>query len=158
MLYSLLKTLHLLAIVAWVGGMAFMTLCLRPAVATLAPSVRLPLLRSVLGRFFNVVLVASVLSLVTGFSMAGRAARQGVQAGGSFTMPLSWTVMAVLGVVMLAIFGHIRFALFKRLSRAVDAEDWPAGGAAMAGLRPWVLINLLIGLIVIAVAVIGGAR
>ncbi|MBA4267756.1 MAG: hypothetical protein C0453_21995, partial [Comamonadaceae bacterium] len=71
----------------------------------------------------------------------------------SFNMPLNWTLMTVLGLVMMAIFGHIRFALFKRLSKAVAASDWPAGGAALASIRTWVGINLAIGVVVIAIAV-----
>jgi len=34
-------------------------------------------------------------------------------------MPMSWMVMATLGLLMMAIFGHIRFVLYKRLQRAV---------------------------------------
>ena len=43
--------------------------------------------------------------------MIGRVAKTSVQSGGSFSMPLTWTVMASLGVVMVALFGHIRFSL-----------------------------------------------
>ena len=32
MLYASLKAFHLLAVIAWVGGMFFMLMCLRPAV------------------------------------------------------------------------------------------------------------------------------
>jgi hypothetical protein len=31
-LYASLKAIHLLAVIAWVGGMFFMLMCLRPAV------------------------------------------------------------------------------------------------------------------------------
>ena len=157
MLYASLKLVHVLAIVVWVGGMAFAHLCLRPSVAMLEPPVRIALVHAVMGRFFNLVLAAAGLSLLTGVWMIGRVAKQVVQSGGAFTMPLPWTVMAVLGVVMVGIFGHIRFALFKRLSRAVEARDWPAGGAALASVRSWVLINLVLGLTVVGVAVVGGA-
>jgi uncharacterized membrane protein len=78
-----------------------------------------------------------------------------VQSGGQFTMPLSWTLMASLGVVMILIFGHIRFALYKRLSRAVAAKDWPAGGAALASIRRFVAVNLVIGVLIVAVILIG---
>lgn len=66
-------------------------------------------------------------------------------------MPLSWTIMATLGIVMMAIFGHIRFALFKRLSQAVSSQDWMAGSAALANIRTWVGINLGLGIAIIAV-------
>ncbi len=66
--------------------------------------------------------------------------------------PLAWTVMAGLGLLMVAIFGHIRFVLFKRLRRAVADRTWAVGGAALTSIRNWVRINLVIGLVVVVVA------
>lgn len=152
MIYVTLKTLHVLSIIVWIGGMVFAHFFLRPAVAHLEAPVRLRLMHDVLGRFFQAVLVASLLTLVSGVWMLGRVAKQVVQSGGSFEMPLAWTIMAVLGVVMVAIFLHIRFALFKRLGQAVAMSDWPGGGAAMAQIRTWVSINLGLGVLVLLVA------
>lgn len=152
MIYVTLKTLHVLSIIVWIGGMVFAHFFLRPAVAHLEAPVRLRLMHDVLGRFFQAVLVASLLTLVSGVWMLGRVAKQVVQSGGSFEMPLAWTIMAVLGVVMVAIFLHIRFALFKRLGQAVAMSDWPGGGAAMAQIRTWVSINLGLGVLVLIVA------
>ena len=151
MIYAILKTLHVLSIVVWVGGMAFAHFFLRPAVAPLDPPVRVRLMHDVLGRYFQAVLVAALLTLVSGVWMLGRVAKQVVQSGGSFEMPLAWTVMAVLGIAMVAIFMHIRFALFKRLDRAVAASEWAAGGAALAQIRTWVSINLGLGVLVLIV-------
>ena len=151
MIYASLKTLHLLSIVLWVGGMLFAHFFLRPALVQLEPPARLRLMHEVLGRFFKAVLVASLLTLLTGFWMLGRVARQVVQSGGNFEMPLAWTLMAVLGTAMVAIFLHIRFALYRRLSRAVGASDWAAGAAALAAIRSWVSVNLALGVVVIVV-------
>lgn len=74
MVYDSLKTLHLLSIVVWVGGMIFSHFFLRPAVSSLEPAVRLTLMRDVLGRFFQTVFVASLLTLVSGVWMLGRVA------------------------------------------------------------------------------------
>ncbi len=156
MFYATLKTLHVLSIIVWVGGMVFAHFFLRPAVATLEPPVRLRLMHEVLGRFFQAVLVASLLTLASGVWMLGRVARQVVQSGGNFQMPLAWTVMAVLGVLMVAVFLHIRFALYKRLGRAVAASDVAAGGAAMAQIRRWVSINLGLGVVVVVVTLMRG--
>ena len=156
MIYATLKSLHVLAIIVWIGGMAFAHFFLRPAVAPLEPAVRLRLMHDVLGRFFQAVLVASVLTLATGVWMLGRVAKQVVQSGGSFEMPLAWTVMAVLGVAMVAIFMHIRFALYKRLGRAVAASDWGAGAAGLAQVRNWVSINLGLGVLVVLVTLLRG--
>lgn len=154
MIYAALKTLHILAIIVWIGGMVFAHFFLRPAVAALEGPVRLRLMHDVLGRFFKAVLAASLLTLASGVWMLGRVARQVVQSGGRFEMPLAWTVMAVLGIAMVAIFMHIRFALYKRLSRAVAASDWSAGGAALAQIRTWVSINLALGVLVVLVTLL----
>lgn len=155
MLYAILKAVHVLAIVIWVGGMVFAHFFLRPALAQLEPPQRLRLMHEVLGRFFRAVLVASLLTLGTGIWMIGRVAKQAVQAGGSFQMSMEWTLMTLLGVAMVAIFMHIRFALFARLGRAVAAADWPAGAVALAQVRQWVSVNLALGLVIIAVVLVG---
>ena len=154
MIYAILKTLHVLSIVVWVGGMAFAHFFLRPAVAPLEPAVRVRLMHDVLGRFFKAVLAASLLTLASGVWMLGRVAKQAVQSGGSFEMPLAWTLMTVLVVAMVAIFMHIRFALYKPLSAAVTASDWSAGGAALAQIRRWVSVNLGLGVLVIVVTLL----
>jgi uncharacterized membrane protein len=62
--------------------------------------------------------------------------------------------MTVLGVAMVAIFMHIRFALYKRLSAAVAASDWRAGGAALAQIRLWVSVNLGLGVLILGVTLL----
>ena len=89
MIYAALKTLHVLAIIVWIGGMAFAHFFLRPAVAQLEPADRLRLMHDVLGRFFRAVLVASLLTLASGLWMLDRMAKQVVQSGDSFEMPLA---------------------------------------------------------------------
>ncbi len=155
MLYALLKTLHLLSIVVWIGGMVFAHFFLRPAIGVLEPAVRVRLMHAVLGRFFTAVLVTSMLSLVTGLWMIGNVAKQLSQAGVSFKMPIEWTIMATLGIVMMLIFGHIRFALYKRLGRAVQAADWPAGGVVLAKIRVGVVVNLCLGVLIVGVIRLG---
>ena len=150
MLYIILKTIHLFAIIVWLGGMAFAHFFLRPAVQQLQPPVRLPLMRDVLQRFFGVVLVIVVLVLLSGVGMMGLVHQMAAQAGAKFNMPITWIVMAVLGLVMMAVFGHIRFALFKRLDQAVNAQNWPAGGQAMGQIRQWVAFNLALGAVIVA--------
>lgn len=151
MIYATLKTLHVLSIIVWIGGMVFAHFFLRPAVAQLEPPARLRLMHDVLGRFFRAVLAASLLTLASGVWMLGRVARQVVQSGGSFEMPLGWTIMAVLGVAMVVIFMYIRFVLYKKLGRAVAASEWAAGGAALAQIRTLVSINLGLGVLVLLV-------
>ena len=155
MIYATLKTLHLLSIIVWIGGMVFTHFFLRPALAQLDPAVRLRLMHTVLGRFFQAVLAASLLALVTGVWMLGRVAKQVVQSGASFDMPLAWTVMAVLGVAMVAIFMHIRFSLYRQLAKCVAASEWGAGDVALARIRTWVSINLGLGVLILVVTLMG---
>lgn len=150
MIFAALKLAHVLAIVVWIGGMVFAHFFMRPAALLLEPPQRIRLMHGALQRFFAAVLVAVAVVLASGLWMIGRVAKESVQAGLGFNMPLNWTIMATLGLIMMAIFGHIRFALFKRLTRAVAASDWPAGGAALASIRTWVGINLFIGVVIIA--------
>jgi uncharacterized membrane protein len=155
MIYSILKLAHLLSIIVWIGGMVFAHFFLRPAVATMEAPQRVRLMHDVLGRFFKAVLYAAGLTLVSGLWMIARVAKQTVQAGGSFQMPIEWTVMAALGIVMVLIFGHIRFALYKKLDRAVTAADWIAGGAALASIKLWVGINIALGVLIVGITLLG---
>lgn len=149
MLFILLKLLHLLAVIVWVGGMCFAHFFLRPAVQGLQPPDRVKLMHSVLQRFFAVVLVLIVVILASGLGMIGSIHSMAAAAGSKFNMPLSWMVMSALGLVMMAVFGHIRFALFKRLDTAVQAKDWPAGGKALESIRKGVALNLALGLVIV---------
>ena len=149
MLYASLKLIHLLSIIVWVGGMVFAHFFLRPALQPLEPAVRVRLMADVLRRFFSAVGVAGLRVLGTGLWMSGNVAKHTVQSGGSFAMPLSWTVMATLGLVMMAIFAYIYFALLDRLEQAVTASDWSAGGLALARIRSWVGVNLVIGVVIV---------
>ncbi len=154
MLYNALKLVHVLSIIVWVGGMVFAHFFLRPAAQSLEPPQRVRLMHDVLQRFFAAVTAAVVLVLGSGLWMIGRSAKQVVQTGGVFSMPLDWTIMATLGLVMIVIFGHIRFALFRRLQRAVAASDWPSGAKAMGSIRSWVGVNLALGVVIVVVTLL----
>ena len=149
MLYAILKTLHLLSIILWVGGMAFVLFFLRPALGSLQPPERVRLMHDVLRRFFGAVSASIIIVLVSGLWMMADFASGSAASG--VRMPASWMVMATLGLLMMAIYGHIRFVLYKRLQRALASSDWSAGGALMGSIRLWVLINLLLGLVIIVV-------
>ena len=157
MLYAALKLLHLGAIVVWVGGMVFAHFFLRPALAALEPPQRLRLMQAVLGRFFAAVTVAVALALASGAWMIGDVHQRVAATGGQLVLPIGWTLMTLLGLVMTGIFGFIRLVPYRRLQSAVADGAWPAAAAALAQIRRWVVVNLFIGGVVIAVAVLGGA-
>ncbi|WP_287495985.1 CopD family protein [Pandoraea sp. CB10b_02] len=142
--YALSLFLHLVSVAVWIGGMFFALACLRPASSELSPQQRLPLWEAAFTRFFTWVGVAIVVILLSGghmmMAMGGAHARWPVHA------------MAGVGVVMMLVFGHIRFALFPRLQRAVQAQSWPDGAAAVNGIRRLVILNLVLGVVVIGLA------
>ncbi len=141
--------LHVLGIVVWVGGMFFAYMALRPVAASvLEPPQRLTLWAGVFDKFFPWVWLSVALILVSGLYMLmllGAAA------------PHYALTMLVLGVVMMLIFAHVFFAPTKKLKRAVAALDWKAGGAALGLIRKLIGINLIIGLVTIAVVFAGRA-
>jgi uncharacterized membrane protein len=140
--------LHVLSVVVWVGGMFLAYLAVRPAaVEALEPPQRLRLWAGIFRRFFRWVWAAVALLLLTGFSMMGEMER----------VPAYVQAMAGIGIVMMAIFLHVYFAPYGRLKRAVVAEDWKAGGAALSQIRVLVGVNLLLGLANVAVALLGPA-
>jgi len=149
--YAVLLFLHIMSAAYWVGGMALMHFAVRPAaVATLEPPRRLPFLVATLERFFAGVSTAIVLLLATGFGMVWLA-------GGFANVRWSVHAMLALGLVMMAIYLHIRSAPFPRLRDAVVARAWPAAASNLDTIRKLVGLNLLLGVIVFALAVIGRA-
>ena len=143
--------LHLLAATVWVGGMFFAYMVLRPVAAgTLEAPVRLTLWVRVFTGFFPWVWFAVISLLLTGYPMLF-----GVF-GSMANAPIFVHLMQAMGLIMMAIFGHVFFAPFQRLKRAVAAEDWEAGGKQLAQIRRMVGINLVLGLMVVAMA--GGGR
>ena len=149
--YAILRSIHLLAVVVWVGGMFFAHYCLRPAAAALEPPLRVTLMRDALRRFLDIVFVAALLVLLSGAWMIATTTRASAKAGLGFAMPIDWHVMATLGVVMIAIYGYIRFAAFKALDRAVAAREWPAAAAALTRIRRLVVVNLVLAVVIIVV-------
>ena len=138
--HNLALFFHIAAAIVWMGGMVFMVLALRPALAPLDAPARLRVVAAALSRFLTLVAISIALLLLTGgfmFSDAGSA-------------PLGWNAMAALGVLMMLVFGHIAFVPYRRLKRAVAGQDWPAGGAAVAQITLLAKINLGLGWIAIA--------
>jgi uncharacterized membrane protein len=56
---------------------------------------------------------------------------------------------------MMAIFLHVFFAPFARLKRDVAAQRWQDGAAALAQIRRLVGLNILLGLLTVAIATLG---
>ena len=140
--------LHIVAAVVWIGGMFLAYVAVRLAAAEVleAPQ-RLRLWAAIFRRFFPWVWAAIALLLGSGFSIMGMMGN----------VPVYVVVMTVVGIVMSAIFLYLYFMPFSELRRAVAAEDWKAGGAALDTIRRLVGTNLALGIGNIAVAVLGRA-
>lgn len=148
--FALVYTLHLLAALVWVGGMFFAWMILRPAaIAALEGPARLKLWTEVFQRFFVWVWVAVVLLPISGVGLID------MRFAGFETAPRYVQIMIGLYVVMTALFIRIQGLQLPALRKAVAAQDWPTGAAVLGKIRQLVGINLLIGLLVVA---IGAAR
>lgn len=145
-MYIFAKLLHVFGFTIWIGGMFFAHNALRPiAAATLEPPLRLTLLSGVMKKFFAWVWLSIALILASGIFMMAQLGKP----------PLYITLMSAIGIAMMCIFAHLFFSPNKKLQRAVAAQDWPAGAAAMAQIRVLIATNLILGLVTLAIAVIG---
>ena len=101
---NLLLALHLLAATAWVGGMLYALVVLRPALGVLDPAPRLQLHMLTLKRFFLVVWHAMPIMLLTGWAMIGLAGSEVLE-----RIRQLITVNLALGVavIVVASLGHM---------------------------------------------------
>ena len=146
---ALLVALHILAAVIWVGGMFFAYLVLRPSAGPLEPPARLALWQRVFGRFFPWVWASIAALLVSGYAMLF------LHFGGFAGAPLHVNIMQATGILMMLLFLHLHFAPWRRFSRAVQAGAFADAAASLDQIRRIVAINLVLGLITVAVGASG---
>ncbi|KQV22416.1 hypothetical protein ASC74_14520 [Pseudomonas sp. Root329] len=145
--FGIVYTLHVLSALVWVGGMFFAWMVLRPAaMKALEGPARLKLWVEVFQGFFRWVWVAVVLLPVSGVGMIH------LQYSGFEAAPRYVQVMMGLYVVMTALFIRIQALLLPELRTAVAAQDWPTGAATLGKIRKLVGINLIVGLVLVAIA------
>src|SRR6185312_15982389 len=117
-------TLHVIAVIIWIGGMFLGIVAVRPALAELDPALRARLFAGIVGRF----------------------------------LPWVWAAVAALlatGIFMVMLMGHVSFAPYKRLKRALAAKDDVLATKAMKQMGLLMAVNLALGLIVILAAMMG---
>ncbi|MEO7953596.1 MAG: CopD family protein [Polaromonas sp.] len=140
---ALMKFLHVLGAIVWLGGVSFMLFAMRPAAARLlTPPLRLPLIAMTLGRFFKLVWCAIAVLLLTGLAML-----LGV---GMKNAPVGWHAMLGIGLLMFALFGHLYFGPFRRLKLAVSATDWPEAGRRVGQIATLAHLVFWLGILAIA--------
>ncbi len=146
---SLALVLHLFAATVWVGGMFFAYQILRPVAGEmLEPPVRLTLWKNVFWRFFPWVKASIVLLFLTGFWMI-----RGL--GGMANVGWHIHLMLLMAVVMTVVFFLIRGKYYCGLKEAVIIENWAVAAERLGDIRKAVGLNLILGLITIAVAGLG---
>jgi len=122
----------------------------RPAAATqLDGPQRLRLWLYTFQGFFPWVWAAVILLPLTGYAVIFR------YMGGMAGAPVYVHIMNGLGLLMIALYLHVFFAPYRKLKRAVEAEDWQEGGRQLGRIRRAVGINFSIGLVVIVIAAAG---
>ena len=136
---DVLMALHLLGAAAWVGGMAFALLVLRPSLAVLEGPQRLALHREVFRRFFRLIWHVMPIVLLTGYAMLFGYLGGFAHAG--------WPVhvMHLLGWVMTGVFVAIVVGPWRAMRAAPSAE-------AVERIRRLVMLNLLLGTLTLIVA------
>jgi uncharacterized membrane protein len=145
-LWNLVLAVHLLAMAAWVGGMAYTLLVLRPSLAVLDPTARRALHGATGKKFLLIVWHAMPLMLLTGWAMVF-----GVY-GGFANLPVTVNLMQVLGLVMAGVFVALFLGPWKAFRAAVGAE---AAVEAVGRMRRLILVNLVLGVLTVLVASLG---
>jgi len=118
---------------------------LRPSVAPLDPPVRLELWGRVLGRFFPWVFAAIVLLLLSGYAQIFWVF------GGFGKIGLYINLMQGIGIIMMLLFFHLYFAPWRRFRAALARQDYSAAAGQLGQIRMIVTINLVLGIIVVAI-------
>jgi uncharacterized membrane protein len=127
--------------------MFFAWMVLRPAAgAALEGPARLKLWVEVFQRFFVWVWVAVAVLPISGMGLLH------LRFNGFETAPRYVQIMMGVYLVMTALFIRIQSLQLPELRLAVAAEDWPAGAAALGRIRRLVGCNLIIGLLLVALA------
>jgi uncharacterized membrane protein len=144
---TMLYVLHLLGAVLWVGGMAFAILALRPAAhEALEAAPRLALMDRVFARFFRILWHVVPIVLLTGWALW-------LTSYWGFTASI-WHVhlMHLTGLVMAGIFLAVALGPVRGLRAALAAGDRAGAAAALDRVRKGVSVNLVLGLLTVAVA------
>jgi uncharacterized membrane protein len=144
--FALIKAVHVLCAVLWVGGMFFAYVVLRPSLAVLEPPQRLALHAQVFRRFFLVVWHAMPLIILSGFVLIFR------YFGGMDQVDWAIHAMMGLGLLMSAVFVAIVFGPYRRFRRS---EDRAVKAGSVDAIRKMIGVNLVLGLLTVVIAVFG---
>lgn len=143
------RAVHVLAVIHWMGGVAFVTAIVLPALATTPAAQRLALFEAVEQRFARQVRVSVPLAGLSGLYMVER-----LDAWGRFLEPAGWwlSAMAALWLIFIAILFVVEpFVVRDWFHRR--ALDDPDGAFRLVQGLHWVL--LAAGAAIAAAGVLG---
>ena len=143
-------TLHVIAVIVWIGGMFLGVVAIRPALAELDVPSRARLFAGIVGRFLPWVWAAMVTLLGSGFYMVSTSFDGGISG-----TPWFVRLMMGLGLFMMMLMGHVSFGPYRRLKRALAAKDDALAARAMKQMGLLMTVSLALGLIVILAAMMG---
>ena len=134
---TLARAVHVLAVVHWMGGVAFVTLVILPAIAAISePAQRLALFEEIEGRFSAQVKVSVPLAGLSGAYMAER-----LDAWRRFLDPADWWLgaMALVWLLFMVILFVVEpFVLRGSFERRAAAD--PDGTFRLVQRAHWILL------------------
>ncbi|MBI3147248.1 MAG: hypothetical protein HYZ17_01890 [Betaproteobacteria bacterium] len=137
--FIIARALHVLAVILWIGGVAFVTWVILPNIrASRAPAERLPFFESLEGRFASQARWWTLLAGLTGFYMLHVLDAWGRYAQAQYWWVHAMTLVWVLFTLMLFVLEPL---VLHRVIRAMAARD-PEGSFRRLERLHWVLLSL----------------
>ncbi len=132
--------LHVVAVIVWVGGMAFAWAIVRPAAGALDPLDRMRLWQRIFSRFLPLAGGTILVILVSGYWMVLG------PWGGFRGAPPYLHLMQALGWVMIGIYLYLLVVPWPRFRDAAAAADTAEAARHLASIRRLVGTNTALGL------------
>lgn len=147
---ALIQALHGIAATAWIGGIFFAFMALRPAAnKSLEPAQRVKLWQSAYSHFFPWVWLFIAILLATGY------ADLFMRFDGFSAASVYLTAMHFIGLVMVLAFCYLYFILYRKLSKSLNMGDIAVAAGTMKKMRPVMATNLILGLLITAIGIAG---
>jgi uncharacterized membrane protein len=140
--------LHEVATVVWIGGMFFAHFALRPTLKqSLEPPARIAVALGVFRRFFPLVWVSIATLWLTGIWVSILVFKEKVG--------LHVVIMAAIAFLMTLVFVYLFVMPYRKMRIAVEYENWRWASVKFSNIRKLMFLNLMLGMLTIAVAVAG---
>lgn len=147
---ALIQAMHGIAATAWIGGIFFAFMALRPAAnKTLEPAQRVQLWQAAYTHFFPWVWLFIVILLATGYADLFHRF-DGFSASSAYL-----AAMHLIGLVMVLAFCYLYFILYRRLTKSLSNGNLAVAADIMKKMRPVMATNLTLGLLITAVGIAG---